>query len=397
MKGKIALFLSVLLILCGCKKTPQKTEETYRSAITAGIWFSFSEINGMLLHGDFENELEKAVKNCKTLGAENVYIHVRSYCDSLYPSELFPLVNAAEGYQFDVLEKMLEAFHQNGIKVHAWVNPYRVLTSSSDIEKLKKESPAYKWLKDKDPENDVNVCFYNGIYLNPAEPSVQRLILEGIKEIITNYDVDGIHFDDYFYPTKNEDFDLKSYEKYKNGSSNPLSLADWRRANVNSLISGCHSLIEGTGKDIVFSVSPAASVKKNYTDFYADIEEWIKNGYIDTIIPQLYFGFNYSDEEYRFDNLLKNWSALCEQNENIELLIGLGSYKIGTSTEADGTEWQISTDIIACQAEKCYKNGAVSGYVIFSYGSIFSDDTLNTKQREALVQFINSTKGKKNE
>lgn len=393
MKIKIALILSLLILLCSCGGLNKKPSFNYVGSSTKGVWFSFSEINQMLQsENGLEAELKSAVENCKKLQINNVYIHLRSYCDSLYPSKLFPLIKSAVRYDYDVFKMMLEAFHQSSIKVHAWINPYRVLSSSSDVEKLSKDSPAYKWLKDENKENDKNVLLYNGIYLNPAETEVQKLIIDGVKEIITNYDVDGIHLDDYFYPTKNEYFDKISYEKYKNGSTNSLNLDDWRRFNVNNLLSGCYSAIKYYNKNIVFSVSPAASIEKNYTDLYADIKEWISGGYVDAIIPQLYFGYNYSDEAFRFNNILKNWLTLCKDND-VELLIGLAPYKIGTATEADGNEWQTETDILARQVKECYENERISGYIFFSYSSLFSEESLNTKQREAILEFTSSTGG----
>ncbi len=393
MKSKIALILSLLILLCSCGVSNKKPSPNYIGFSTKGVWFSFSEINEMLQSKNgFEAELKSAVENCKKLQINNVYIHLRSYCDSLYPSKLFPLIKSAKRYDYDVFKMMLEAFHQSSIKVHAWINPYRVSSSSSDVEKLSNDSPAYKWLKDETPQNDKNVLLYNGIYLNPAETEVQKLIIDGVKEIITNYDVDGIHLDDYFYPTKNEDFDKISYEKYKNSSKNFLNLDDWRRFNVNNLLSGCYSAIKYYNKNIIFSVSPAASIEKNYTDLYADIKEWISGGYVDAIIPQLYFGYNYSDEAFRFNNILKNWLTLCKEND-VELLIGLAPYKIGTATEADGIEWQTETDILARQVKECYENERVSGYIFFSYSSLFSEESLNAKQREAILEFTNSIGG----
>ena len=388
MKSKIALILSLLIMLCSCNILP-KPPEKKENSFSGGVWISYSEINRMLLSEEgFEAELEKAVKNCNNLHIENVYIHVRPFCDSLYPSKIFPLNSNAKKYDYDIFEKMIEVFHQSFIKVHAWVNPYRVLTSSSNIEDVNAQSPAYKWLTDDEPENDLNVCIYNGIYLNPASESVQKLVMDGIREIITNYNVDGIHFDDYFYPTKNEDFDKQSYEIYKNSSTNPLSLDDWRRQNVNNLISGCYLAIKSLNDKIMFSVSPAASIQKNYADLYADVEEWIVCGYIDTVIPQLYFGYNYSDENFRFDVLLEDWVALCEKNEKVGLLVGLAFYKIGSYSEADTDEWQTQTDIIARQVSQCYQNQRFSGYVAFSYSSLFSDESLNLKQRNALLKII---------
>lgn len=392
MKRMIVLIICLVLLFCSCGRpqTEETGDEKYANIASSGIWISFSEINRMLVSNQgFETELGKAVENCAQLGIDNIYIHVRSYCDSLYPSEYFPLIDKANNCDYDVFEKIITAFHEKNIKVHAWINPYRVLTSSDDIEDLNHDSPAYKWLKDSDPDNDLNVCFYKGIYLNPSQSEVRRLILDGIKEIIASYDVDGIHFDDYFYPTQTADFDKESYDKYIEETQVPLSLDDWRRANVNALISSCYSAIKYQNEDIEFSVSPAASLSKNYDEYYADIEEWIEGGYIDTIIPQLYFGFEYKDPDFRFDSLLEEWKTVCRDTD-VKLLIGLGPYKIGTDAEADGTEWQTDTDIIARQAEMCYKDSIAEGYVLFSYSFVFSDEELNIKQKDNLLRFINS-------
>lgn len=395
MRGKIAILLCIILLLCSCA-APKEEKGKYSGVASSGVWISFSEINNMLSsEKGFETELENAVENCKNLKIENVYIHVRSYCDSLFKSDYFPLISKAENYSYDIFEKMTDSFQKEGIKVHAWINPYRVLTSSSDVEKLKKTSPAYIWLNDQDKANDLNVCFYKGIYLNPAETDVRKLVLDGVKEIIDNYNVDGIHIDDYFYPTQSEEFDKTSYEKYTAETKNPLNLGDWRRSNVNALISGIYSAVKNKNKDIVFSVSPAASVKRNYNEFYADIEEWIENGYVDAIIPQLYFGFDYKDDDFKFENILEEWQSLCKKNTDVALLVGLGSYKIGTRTDADGDEWIKNTDIISRQAEICHQNPAVQGYVIFSYSSLFGEQELYTKSRNNLLQFVNKTIGAK--
>ena len=232
------------------------------------------------------------------------------------------------------------------------------------------------------------VC--NGIYLNPAEQEVRELVINGIREVLQKYDVDGIHFDDYFYPTTDPEFDMASYEKYKSGAENPLELSDWRRSNVNALISACYTAVKYYDKDILFTVSPMASVEKNYNELYADVSAWAKNGCVDCIIPQLYFGFDYPEPEFRFENLIKKWIELAAENDGVELKIGLAPYKIGTDSEQDREEWNESADIIARQARKCRESGGVSGYVLFSYSSLFSSNGLNVKQRENLENFVNS-------
>lgn len=394
-KAFICILLS-LSLLTGCSAVNTESEQgkneilPFKNAAVSGVWLSFSEINAMLeSEKGFKAEFEKVIENCRLLKIEEIYVHIRSYCDSIFKSDYFPLTKEAQSADYDIFEYIINACHTAGIKVHAWINPYRVLTSSSDREMLNPESPAYKWLSDGDTENDKNVILYNGIYLNPAESEVRELVINGIREVLRKYEVDGIHFDDYFYPTTDPEFDSASYEKYKAESENPLSLSDWRRANVDALISGCYSAVNYYGEDIVFSVSPTASVEKNYNELYADVEGWIKNGYLDRIIPQLYFGFRYPDKQYCFETLLNNWTALAKENTEVELMIGLGTYKIGTDTEADREEWNSSRDIIARQAEICYKNGNVAGFVLFSYSSLVSDEELNTKQRENLLSITN--------
>lgn len=396
MKRLIVCLAVFSMCLAGCSnintESGPKQSETlqYQNRSTSGVWISFSEINAMLEStAGFKAEFENVIENCRSLKIEEIYIHIRAYCDSLFKSDYFPLINEAKSYDYDVFEYIISACHNSGIKVHAWINPYRVLTSSSDKEKLSHESPAYKWLSDDNAENDRNVILYDGIYLNPAENEVRELVINGIREVLGKYEVDGIHFDDYFYPTEDSRFDTVSYEKYKSETENPLSLADWRRANVNALISGSYAAVKYYGEDIVFSVSPTASIEKNRNELYADVEAWIKSGCLDCIIPQLYFGFDYPDEQYRFDSLLDDWINLSRKNTAVELKIGLAPYKIGTDSEADKEEWNIADDIIARQAEICYKNGNVAGYVLFSYSSLVSPEELNSKQRGNLAELTN--------
>ncbi len=360
-----------LMLLCSCSPLQGggSEGESAKTDYIKGVWLSFSELDNMLAYGDFKGEFENAISNCKSCGITDVFVHIRAYCDSLYPSEYFPLRQSAEGYDFDILSFMLEECHKNGIRFHAWINPYRVRTADSDISNLNPLSPAYKWLNDETAENDSNVCIAGGIYLNPASGEVRRLIIDGIREIMENYPVDGIHFDDYFYPTQDESFDKTLYEKYCTDTEKPLTLSDWRRANVNALISGVYTAVKFKDKDIVFSVSPAASAQKNYDALYADVDVWIKSGCVDWIIPQLYFGFDYPECEYQFENLLEDWQKRVASGE-ASLIIGLASYKIGTESEPDRQEWQNGEQVIKRQAELCLSHPDISGHIFFSYSSM---------------------------
>ena len=398
MKKIVAIILILIISLSACGKVSDNENGVlgkYSESVVGGVWLSFSEINTILKADNIEKEIEAVASNCKNLNIRDVYIHTVSFCDAIYKSEIYPKTQSAKAVDFDVLEKFIDIFHKNDIRVHAWLNPYRVSTSNSEIEKLDEMSIVRQWLSDEDKENDSNVCLYNGIYLNPASEQVRRFITSAITEICENYEVDGIHFDDYFYPTTDIEFDKTSYEEYISGAESPLSLADWRRANVNILISDCYYTVKEIDENIEFSISPAADVKKNYNELYADVEYWIESGYVDSIIPQLYFGFLYPDKEFRFENLLEEWVSLSKKNSEVDLHIGLATYKIGTTSAPDNEEWQEYEDIIARQAELCYNNSFVKGFVLFSYSSVFSNNALNASQMENLKLRLSSFKGAK--
>ncbi|MBE6780834.1 MAG: hypothetical protein E7545_07640 [Ruminococcaceae bacterium] len=381
MKKALAVLI-MLLLLVGCNKKAEEKKQKH-----SGVWLSYSEVNTML-DGDFKAQLQSLIKNCQDLEINNLYIHVRAFGDSLYKSSVFPQNEQAVKYDFDVLEYVITACHQNNIAVHAWINPYRISTATQNIEEINPDSPAYLWLHDQDTENDKNVCFSNGIYLNPAESEVQQLIISGVREIVANYDVDGIHFDDYFYPTQSETFDKASYEAYLNENPSPLDLASWRRLNVDLLLSGTYNAIKYLKRDVVFSISPAASVENNFQSLYADVRLWVDNGFVDVIIPQLYFGFDYPDDSFKFEKLLKTWQDISDVNPDVKLYIGLAFYKSKPTLSADIPEWQQNGDIIKRQVELLDGSDKVSGYVYFSYSSLTSSEAEFKSQRDSLTEYL---------
>lgn len=371
MKNFLCIIL-ILLTLSGCSPVEKSisTEDINSNATyITGVWISYTELDNMLTNGDFKDNFATAVNNCKTKGITDIFVHTRAFCDSIYKSQIFPLRESVKSYDFDVLEYMINECHAQNIKFHAWLNPYRVKTSDSETDTLPDGNFVKTWLCDDDTQNDTNVCVYNGIYLNPASDEVRQTVINGVREIISGYDVDGIHFDDYFYPTQDEAFDENSYSEYCSQTETPLSLEEWRRTNVNMLISGVYTAIKFTNSDIIFSVSPSASIDDNYNKHYADVAAWIDNSCIDLIIPQLYFGFEYPDNNFKFENLVKDWQKLTEKSET-KLAIGLATYKINTENEPDCTEWSNGTDVITRQIKICQNNSAISGHMFFSYTSM---------------------------
>lgn len=366
MKRLLCVMLT-LLLLAGCSEAKTQVPKDMQDYIT-GVWVSYSELDTML-QKDFKAQFDTAVQNSLSRGVTDMFVHIRPFCDSYYPSQYFPLRQTVEAYDFDVLEYMINTCHKNGIKFHAWLNPYRVRTADSEISLLPDNSPAKQWLNDETEENDTNVSLVGGIYLNPTSSEARQLIIDGIREIIENYAVDGIHFDDYFYPTTEAAFDEQSYTEYCDQTQKPLALAEWRRANVNALISGVYTAIKFKDKDIIFSVSPSASIDENYNKHYADIVAWCKNDCVDYIIPQLYFGFEYPDNNFKFDNLLDEWKSKVN-GTNVKLLIGLATYKINTQSEPDRAEWANGTEVINRQISICKDAEDIAGHIYFSYSSM---------------------------
>ncbi len=383
MKKAICIMLLLGLVLCGCGCNGDTTAMATNKDYITGVWFSYLELDNML-KSDFKAEFSNAIKNCKTLGITDVFVHIRPFCDALYKSQYFPIRETAVGQDFDVLDFMIKCSRENQMRFHAWINPYRV-SRNADINALPQDSPAYRWLHDDDTANDQNVLYCDGIYLNPASSQVRELVINGIRELLGNYKIDGIHFDDYFYPTADAEFDREPYQKYCEQAKNALSLADWRRANVNSLISGAYTAVKFYSKDILFSISPAASIQNNYETLFADVKTWLENDCVDIIIPQLYFGFDYPAVEYQFNNLIEEWKKLAKVG-NADLAIGLAAYKIGTDAQPDCNEWNDNPTLLKRQAEICQNDTDISGHIFYSYSALFSD----APQNKAALQELKS-------
>lgn len=383
----LVVFLGLTIFLAACQ--PVKNDPTKKEAQPEeirGVWVSYSEVNAILADGGLEQNYKDLLENCTALGLTDLFLHIRAFCDSIYPSDYYPLTARAAEYDQDVLEYMISKAHEQNIRVHGWLNPYRVRTADEDFTALPEKSPARIWKTDENAQNDTAVCVYNGIYLNPASGEVRQLILNGIREVLTKYELDGIHLDDYFYPTTDPAFDAASYQAYVASCEQPLTLARWRTANVNALVSGCYTAVKFVGSDRIFSISPAADIDGNRTELYADVAAWCESGCVDWLIPQLYFGFRYPAEEFRFEALLQRWNELAKPSKT-KMLVGLAPYKLGTTQAADREEWGNTTDLLARQVEASRTSG-VRGVVFFSASSLFSEQEQNTAERYALQKIF---------
>lgn len=329
--------------------------------------------------------------NCVAMGMNAVIVHVRPFSDAMYKSEYYPWSYYASGQQgkdpgFDPLQVMVYAAHQRGLEIHAWLNPYRVTLSwngGTDVTKLSKKNPARKWLTNSKTSDDRNVLAYGGqLYYNPSVSAVQKLIVNGVKEIVQNYDVDGIHFDDYFYPAFTKDnyqtiFDAPEYEEYvarrEAKGKKPVSIDRWRKDNVNNLVKTVYSAIKEINPNCVFGISPGGYI--DYFDdkfrWYVDYRTWMGNdGYIDYICPQLYWSFS-TLNTYPYHEVLAKW-AKVKRADSVKLYSGLPVYKlnasaiIDTKTQLKDSEWY-NPFILSNMVTYSRSTGDCDGYFFFDY------------------------------
>ncbi len=351
-------------------------ENTYvPSGETRAVWISYLEYQSVLqgkTKSQFTNSIKTMFGNLAKDGFNTVFVHVRSHSDAMYDSDIFPwsvYCTGTEGNDpgFDPLGIMVSEAHSAGLKIEAWINPYRI-KGNSNTSKIAKSSPAYKWL-----DTGKVVVLESGIYYNPADEDVIDLIVSGVEEIVRNYDVDGIHFDDYFYPTTAESFDKEYYNEYKANGGN-LKLAAWRRQNVNILIKEVYSAIKSIDSSCRFGISPAGNMDQNYNTLYCDVYTWVTSkGYVDYICPQIYFGFNNKSKPYL--DVLSEFSDMITRND-VELIAGLAAYKIGAEDTYAGDsgkrEWIENNDILARQITAARNESRYSGFALYRYDSLYN-------------------------
>lgn len=310
-----------------------------------GVWLSYIELDELLTAPDPAAAIEEAMEVCAVNGINTVFFHLRAHGDAYYPSAVWPTAAAARGAiaaGFDPLACAIDEAHKRGVALHAWLNPYRL--GDTPIEGMSFEKSG-KW------------------YLDPGNPTARQSVLDGVREILARYDVDGVHFDDYFYPTGMN----RTAEPFEDVPPD-ADVTAWRQTQVDALVSGVYSLCRQYGKP--FGVSPAADIENNRTAAYADVPRWMREaGYIDYVCPQLYTGFRHQTKP--FLSLLAEWTAL-PRREGVRLYVGLALYKVGLNHDPyAGTgrdEWADDADIIERQIEAV--RDVTDGYVLFRYGNL---------------------------
>lgn len=336
-----------------------------------GVWvpyFSLATPEGT--QEAFEANYKKIADTALEKGINAMFVHVRPFSDSLYPSQYFPWSHILTGTQgqdpgFDALQFMIDYTHSLGMEFHAWINPLRIKTSETPATLA--DSNPYVQLGEEYPSYFME--YEGGVYLNPAYPYVRTLIADGAAEIAANYDVDGIHFDDYFYPSQDSTLDSEAYEAYTQSVEAPIPLLEWRTANINAMVAQVYSAIKEVKPEVVFGISPQGNIQ-NDEAMGADVKTWAAvPGYVDYLCPQLYFSFE--NEALGYQEALEEWAAL-PRHEGLSLYAGLALYKAGT--DADNGTWLLRDNIIALQAEAALEAG-YQGVILYSSDYLDAEQT----------------------
>lgn len=378
----ILIILGFVWIICfdNVDKGDNKIIDKERKVISydeiKGVWLSYLDLSSMLKgknEREFRKNISQAIENVEEMGLNTLVVQVRPFSDALYESKYYPWSMYCAGVEgkspgYDPLEIILEESHSRNIRVEAWINPYRVRSDSEKLP-LSSTNPASKWIEE---DSDNIIKYNNGIYYNPGKEEARQLIVNGVKEIVENYEVDGIHFDDYFYPSSDDSIDKKAYEEYIS-SGGDLDLSSWRRENVNILVKKVYSAIKEINSKVAFGISPQGSMSNNYNNQFIDVEKWVQNpGYIDYICPQVYYGFLNDNSD--FQKVIEEFNALITE-PTVKLYMGLSVYKIGAEDTWAGNgkdEWKSSTDILKRQVEASRRLEKYDGTLLFRYDSLFS-------------------------
>lgn len=398
MKKVILIIFSLIFIFCGCSVSEQPGSGNNSDMdYVKSVWITYFELEQMTTSSetaqDFEKTIKSAFKLIKNIGLNTVTVQVRPCADAFYRSDYFPVSEYCFGVQgaklkYDPLQLMVETAHDQGLRIEAWINPYRV-SQSNDINTLCDSNQAKLWYSNEETKNFVYIS--DKIYFNPARSEVTQLIVNGVKEIVSNYSVDGIHFDDYFYPTTLEDIDAAEYEEYVNAGGE-MTLANWRRENVSTMVKSVYSAIKEINPEVQFGISPQSKVSTDYGTLYADVERWAsEEGFVDYICPQIYFGFY--NEVQPFTRTAKEWN---ERVTAAKLYVGLPLYKAGqedTFASADEdyaiNEFIENSNIISRQIIYLQNLQNVSGYYIYSYSYLADGQTDAVKTEVENIKNLN--------
>lgn len=348
--------------------------------------------------------LQDKLDRLKSLGINTVFFQVKPDGTALWSSKILPWSdmltgNIGEYPGYDPLQFMLDEAHKRGMKVHAWLNPYRVSvnTKPSTIAELNRTSsqlPSSVFVQHPDWIRTAGDRFV----LDPGIPAVRDWITQVVTEVVAQYAIDGVQFDDYFYAETPGSAlnDSLTYKQYGQGF---VSKADWRRHNTQQLIEQVSRAIKQQKPQVEFGVSPAG-VWRNlsfdpagsdtrgaaaYDESYADTRRWVQQGLLDYIAPQIYWPFSRSAARY---DVLAKWWADVVKPTHTRLYIGVALYKVGEPSKNE-PDWTVNGGVPELKKQLDLNDSLpnISGTILFR------EDYLNQPQTQDAVSYLKSRWG----
>ena len=350
------------------------------------VWVSYLEWAEL----DFSSEeafragAAQLLDNCLSLGLNTVIAQVRPFGDALYRSQLFPWSHLCTGVQgqdpgFDPLDILLTEAHGRGLSLEAWVNPYRLRSSAACPPSLADTN-----LVNTHPEWVCTVG--EGLYLNPAIPEAADYVVQGVAELVQNYPLDGIHFDDYFYPTTDASLDAAQF-----AASGAADLGAWRRQNVTRLVKAVYDTVKAADPTLRFGISPQGNPDNDRNTQYSDVSAWLAAAgdaaVVDYLCPQVYWGYGYTlqsgSTRFGFEKIVPAWLAM-PRAADVALYFGLGVYRIGVGDGGANpdsvTQWSTG-NALARQVSDLRSQNA-DGWALYRYDSLFRSSVPELAERE---------------
>ena len=355
-------FLVIVVLLCVCFIVyflfPRPTC-SLSSLDKRAVWFSYSDLAKFSYESRdaFIEDFSEALRFVDNYKNNTIIVQVRPFADALYQSKIYPISKVIchrSSLSFDPLEEMIKLAHKKGISIEAWINPYRISLNKDTYQNFMELSSKKSWLEDT--KQSIGYATYKYIF-NPESQDVRDYIVAGVKEIVENYEVDGIHFDDYFYIE----------------GTHGETTQGQRMDNVNMLIQDVYQSIKSINSNIVFGISPQGNYE-NCVNEGADVDTWLKeDGYVDYIMPQVYWSDQYGpDGKTRmFTDRIELYAGLKRQ-KTVMLYAGLALYQSGEELDLD-KGWTLSSSNISEQVQILSNNG-YKGYSLFNYSSLLKED-----------------------
>jgi len=365
-------FLTIFFVLlsCFCVKAQQEPVQENNDEFR-GVWLAtvagldWPDCNQPSIVQ--EVQLLELIKAMREVGCNTVIFQVVSNMDALYPSGILPwscVLNGTEGVDpgYDPLDIAVKAAHECGMKIHAWINPLRVCRSDDQQHDSLHVSVSHPdWVKN----------YEHKLYLDPGNPEVLDYLASIAQEIVANYDIDGLHIDDYFYPYGlSRNTESKEWvENFYTGPEDRKLLDEWRFSNIDKVVEILHKTTHATKPEVVFGVSPSGRLV-NTRALYADPARWAKAGTVDYFAPQIYWSTG-RDDEAEFGKVLSSWKDI---SKGIPTYIGIAAYKHGEEYYRGKDVPYMNLSEFKKEIDMCRSTEYVQGHIWFRARHIAAEE-----------------------